>query len=308
MAISIGRVKAANSTTAPVGTIDPVKKVADTVKKVAEPVRNTVDKMKTAWTAFEAMNPVMAKAASLTPVGVAVRVASKAGEKVKDRVLANINPIGYDTDRRGRSASFTKRIIDGLILDKKEPLKKEMEKKAPAEYIERQDLLSLYLGRKQKNNSIGISSYRPTVGDNPKHQYVTSALAEGKIRQGVAEIANIKSNSLEEIKGKVLAAIKSGTMGIPESGKGGFHVKLPAMNEATMDVGEDEKGYYISYSDRWDINPIRGTASILKKSPKAAAIAKHLGVSAVEDINPIGRPVNIYGRVYINKKTGKVIK
>lgn len=301
MPVHIGRIKAAATRVPPVIN-DP------TPKRVTTPEVTQGDKMKSAWRAFKSHNTVAGTIASLTPVGLVAGAVDKVVEGVKDRVLTNVNPSGYNSGGRAYKTGFATRALNTIVLNNVESKRATMDKKPSAEFKERQDLLSLYLGRNQKSNSIGVSSYRPTVGDNPKHQYVTSALAEGEIGQGVKNIPNLKSNSLTEIKDKVLEAIKDGTMGIGESGKGGFHVNLPSMNEATMDVGEDKKGYYISYSDRFDLNPLRGTASILKNSPKAAAVAKAMGVSAIEDLNPIGRPVNIYGRIYIDKKTGKVIR
>ena len=68
----------------------------------------------------------------------------------------------------------------------------------------------------------------------------------------------------------------------------------------TITKGEDEKGKYVSYYDKWDFNPFDynkypGGESLSKAYEKTMGF---FGMNAPE----------IYGRVYYDEKTGKAIR
>lgn len=73
------------------------------------------------------------------------------------------------------------------------------------------------------------------------------------------------------------------------------------LGEYKLDLGEDEKGKYVSYYDSWDINPFKGVTSYSNK------ITSLLGLDKIGDMTfGIGKPVEIYDRIYYNDD-GKII-
>lgn len=94
---------------------------------------------------------------------------------------------------------------------------------------ERTDAYNLYMGHPQKYNTFKISNYKPSKSINNSIYY------------------SIPNNELEE---QVLRIkLKEGKRVINDDGAG-------VMGHYTVSEGEDEKGKYRSYYDKWDIAPI----------------------------------------------------
>ena len=123
---------------------------------------------------------------------------------------------------------------------------------------ERIDLMNMMLNRPQAHNTISKSQYRPTKSKDKDAVYYSSKKTEKAIKKKIRENDGI-STGIWNI-GKVL---------------GNF----------TIDRGKDEDGRkYISYYDKWNINPTKGVID-------DKTIDKIFGMKSPE----------IYGRVYLDE-------
>ncbi len=227
---------------------------------------------------------------------------------VKKQIVKNILPYGYKDpltrvknailDKEDRGTKLTKNWrygqnknyrAGGLGVDQKMD---EIRNTNSAK--ERRDLLSMgMLGGKQQHNSIPISEYKPSNSTNKNMVYYSSPSTENAIRQ------RIKLEGIES----VLEDFKPNEKGIPSwqgrlrsgliNAKGkeyGVHDD-DVLGNFTQNLGEDEKGKYISYYDKWDLNPFSG------KSKIADAITT--GAQYLTGVDP----PEVYGRVYYEPKT-----
>ena len=127
---------------------------------------------------------------------------------------------------------------------------------------ERQDLLNLMLKGEQVHGSVPVSEYRPTRAEDPNAVYYSSPETERDITNMVqtpgfdpSELSNLKEG------GRVLGSYQ-------------------------LNPGEDERGRYVSYYDKWDLEPYKGSNKTLNNiSNKAQELA---GI----------KPTELYGRVY----------
>lgn len=189
-------------------------------------------------------------------------------DELKTRITDNIQPHGYDKGDKNP----LQRMYSAVVEDESEKYSnKDMQdrgKGRSAAFEERTDLFKMMLGQNQVHNSIKESEYKPTKGD-PNDTYYSSKATEKFIRD------NINNGTLNDILGV------------------GYHSNYGEINvlgNYTIDQGEDEKGKYISYYDRWDLNPIsngkKGPAYYAEEAAKAV-----LGLQGPE----------VYGRVYYNR-------
>lgn len=162
-----------------------------------------------------------------------------------------IRPVSY------WSKAHTVLFLDNLVMDA--PTFYERERP------ERYDAWRLYLGLPQKNGTFGISDHRPTGSDADQYYYkIVDFFPKLFAKEDASDlISRLKAND-----GKILPVDDiSGVMG-----------------HFTVALGADEKGHYLSYYDRWDLN---------------IATEKNGGC--------IGRPFEIYDRIYYDPETMKMI-
>ena len=126
---------------------------------------------------------------------------------------------------------------------------------------ERVDLLHLTMGQDQKYNTVKKSEYKPTNAKDTNVQYYTSPQTEIRLKKYMALNKGNRSNR-------------------PNFGS-------PTLGEFIIDSGEDEKGTYVSYYDKWDLNPLDhyGNKKINKFVDR---LTKAVGVT----------PPEIYNRIY----------
>ena len=221
---------------------------------------------------FNKLKGAVSTVASYHPT---VRVAKKGLDFVKSQIADNLNPQGYQKP--------VERITDAVLG---RPAKNSY---AAGRKGERNELLSLMMTGKQKHNMLPVSKYSPKDNKFFKNvkkgtTYYSSPKTEEYIRKtfmtapGEKEWAQKKEfdKAMEEGKG----------MWLNEGGGG-------VLGKFTMYKGKDEKGEYIDYYDKWDLNPFeknRGTmGKILDKG--ATTAQKLAGV----------KPAEVYGRVYYKK-------
>jgi hypothetical protein len=136
--------------------------------------------------------------------------------------------------------------------------------------LERIDLLQMVMGQPQKNNLIQKSKYKPTKGKDGDIQYYTSPETDKYMRRLIERKGWDRLNELEDVVGG-WASWGGGVLG-----------------EFTIDRGEDERGEYISYYDKWDLNPLDHLYSNKKINKLVDKASKSVGITSPE----------IYNRIY----------
>lgn len=236
-----------------------------------------------------------------------------------NRLSENIEPWNYNdvSNSIGNKSSF-QRAIDAIVLNKKEPSRAEKEQYLQKGYGAvaneedklRLDLLQMYAGKQPKYGTVTESQYKPTVGAEKGQKYYDSPVAkESVINQFVSGKIGSFSN-LDELKQKLQGSIAATGSNLSYSGKGGKGAIVAGLGASTVGAGKDDKGYYISYSDLWDLDPNAGMYSDKTKS----------GIFSVEGLQDLAKqagkfilereatPPSIYGRIYIDPKTGEPLK
>lgn len=142
----------------------------------------------------------------------------------------------------------------------------------------REDAWALYLGLPQESNSFVPSEYTPSEFKNKDSVYFDSPLIRNSLiekRANVDTKVNKKDNittgvnlSLSDQKGEssvIEDFLKSGKDRMVVKGS-----KDNVLGDFTLSKGEDKKGKYISYYDKWDL----------------------------KGAGPLGKPFEVYGRIY----------
>ena len=170
---------------------------------------------------------------------------------IKDKLYNNLQPRSYEDP--------IKRTIRALTSNNEQY----------TEVPHREDAYSLYMGRPQVNNTFGVSRYKPSIKK------------ESLIEPVYYKINHISGTNFEE------ELLKNN---IDRDYDPGFDYN-DIMGNYTISKGEDEHGKYISYYDKWDLNPFSLKNPITKK----------------EITTDFGKPFEIYNRVYYreNPDAGK---
>jgi len=249
----------------------------------------------------------------------------------KENLAENVNPRGYDmyfdADAPGADNPIlgneaVQRLYNAIVLDRKELVREIAEERIeriydPSDHMkfgafgssaynaaveaERQDLLGLMLGQGQKHGSIEPAIYKPTKSKDPDAEYVRSRVTEGQIKDQL--INAYVPPSLRGGRG-----YKSDEEG-NYTGDGTDLADLlidkdpygEVLGNFTLNKGVDEKGHYISYYDKWDVNPLSAGAD-----RKTSMISRGLD-DAIQSAVGI-TPAEVYGRVYYDPETGQPIE
>lgn len=192
-------------------------------------------------------------------------------KKLMSNFAENTNAFEYD-DALGR-------IGKNAILNQKSRRRIEDEKNPDEAFKERADLLNLLANKEQQYNSIPQSRYKPTKGKNAN--YLSSPLTEKQIQTYVDDNWNRKNISSKEDLPKM---------------------RSKSLGNMTLDFGKDKQGSYISYYDKWDLNPIPQTGiNWLDRTIDKV-------VTGVPNALGITNTPEVYGRVYLpEKKNGGII-
>jgi hypothetical protein len=232
-------------------------------------------------------------------------------EKIQN-FARNIDPYDYSTnstnalDRAYQAGFKNVKELDRQILD--EAFKKG---NASTEDSVRMDLLNRYAGLTEKYKTLKKSQYAPTKGGK-NEEYTSSPQIERLIGSQLAD-KKIKTKKELENWVKENATYKQDPNDInnyiPIQGKSGNYVStIPALGQGTYGIGEDEKGTYLSYYDKWDLNPFSGMYSDKSVGKGSDSKIAKFGDWLLGNENEqtatrnIGKPTNMYGRIYINKK------
>jgi len=210
------------------------------------------------------------------------------GATARERISENIKPLGYGEDPG-------ERLISGVWENNPErystaDMDQREEEREP--YMqERSDFLKLAMGQEQRYNSVPESQYRP--GKESMYDWVTgqkyyaSPTTEKWIQSRIKRlgpegfIKMIEKNRDPETN--VSTNYWTNTHG--DNTLGNY----------ILDVGEDENGRYISYYDKWDLNPFSGSKDNMLAKFAENAFQSVLGIE----------PPEVYGRIYLDSPKEK---
>lgn len=221
------------------------------------------------------------------------------------RLAENIMPWNYE--QPGKSS--IKRGLEAVVLGRKEPERAEIEqylekgygRTATEEDKLRLDLLSMYGGIKPKYGTVKESEYRPSTEKDKSVKYLDSRIVKQELSKQLPSIRSkqdfenyVNSAKSSEILRKDGKVVRGET--------GGVKTQVAGLGTANVSYGEDARGPYVSYYDKWDIDPSSGMYS--EKSGVVSDYAKKTGAAI---LGAGSKPPEIYGRIYFDKKTGKPI-
>lgn len=182
----------------------------------------------------------------------------------KEKKLSeNLAPFGYQ--------NMASRYLDAAILNNKSPQRVEIEQLAEKgdEVSQRRlDAFSLYTGVPQKYNTFSVSKYKPSKSKEASSEYL--AINSDELRSKLLEMANVNTRGDEKpitYMGKTFNKPEK-----IEEDSFSYVDRTGVMGQFKIDRGEDERGKYVSYYDKWDM---------AKKE--------------------FGKPFEIYDRVYYEK-------
>ena len=225
---------------------------------------------------------------------------------INSNLAENLDPYTYGAQSTGDGIADKARFLVGAgkkyigagVLGIKDPGRAQMEKNPSGQDMLRMDLLNMYAGKPQVYNSVTKSQYAPGTSKESGKTYYSSKLAENDLLSSMLDENAINKLSKGVKSKKDLEAALSGA---GQKADIGYQATMTGLGRATFDFGEDEKGPYISYYDKWDLNPLSGKSSAIK-----------LGKAGDEFITGLSEtfgatPPEVYGRIYFDKKTGKPI-
>lgn len=132
--------------------------------------------------------------------------------------------------------------------------------------------LNIPINKRFRKTYLNKSNYKPTIG-NDNEEYYKLDLDRNTLNNIMLDGANLEFN--KSILSRKLS-----------------HYNL---GDHTLSRGFDNKGDYVSYYDRWDLNPFHGNQKI-----KDIPILNKIG-----DLTfGIGTPLNIYDRIYFDDYYG----
>jgi len=183
---------------------------------------------------------------------------------VNDLIQRGVTPFGYWSTSADGKVSFSdvyERLKDNLhprsgMLD---------------DFPSKEDAWRLYLGMPQINNTFSISDYQPETRKEEKYYY--------KINNVVQEFIGYEHKKISDQIKEICDYFKE------HPHEKVYHSIGAIMGNMSWSHGEDSKGKYISYYDRWKID-------VPPENKKGF----------------FGKPFEIYDRIYYDPQTFEIIK
>ena len=250
--------------------------------------------------------PIVSKSFVQLPTIPLQQAAKSVNMRINENLAKNVYPYTYGGQSSGEGlmdkinygVDAANKYIRAGVLDIKEPARTKAEENPSNQDMLRMDLLNLYAGKPQKYNSVTKSQYAPSTSKGKNKTYFSSAEAEDDLLYGT-----LSSEALNKLS-KGIKSKKDLEAALSSSGKKsdiGYQKTITGLGIATFDFGEDEKGPYMSYYDKWDLNPLTGKSSGIGLGKSAddfvVGLTESLGAT----------PPELYGRIYFDKKTGRPI-
>jgi hypothetical protein len=192
----------------------------------------------------------------------------------------NVNPVfDYYNDTQ------TGNVLKDVWSSATDPKYREQSKaqRGREHLTELEDAWRMYLGMPQTKNSFGISDYVPSrSADSTPYYYKFNNFMDILMRDVASGNEGLDSNErMKKVVEQVRAA--GGSMPAFDETELGW-----ALKNHTLGTGQDAKGQYLSYYDKWDLAPhLNGTQWNVSKN--------------------VGQPFEIYDRVYYDPETYETI-
>ena len=210
---------------------------------------------------FKDKNPIK------KPGGEEEGILSKVLDPIKKNIAENLTPVGYG-EPYSRIAKSAIGIPDGF----ENTFDQESSK-------ERKDLLAIMMNQPQKYNTIQISKYKPSVSKESDTEYYDSPHTKNLVLKNYD-----KYSKLIDIKKSKNESTNIWDMDTSQTEEG---KASGVLGNFTIDKGVDKDGReYISYYDKWDLQPFGKANSTMNKI--SDYIQDAAGVKSPE----------IYGRIY----------
>tara|TARA_R110001632_G_C11202869_1_gene403435 strand:- start:46 stop:780 length:735 start_codon:yes stop_codon:yes gene_type:complete len=197
----------------------------------------------------------------------------------KNRIAGNIRPQGYHKPLSRVASALGGNAETGSANGVKTNFTQR------AFLKERQDFLGLMMNGKQPNNTLPTSSTKPSNSKDKNAVYYNSPETENAIKEKLKDTEFLKSFKPNK-KGVYSTGTKFHRGPKVEVGNRRGNV----LGNFAMNLGEDDKGKYVSYYDKWDLDPYKGKNKVLNTMSSIA-----------QDVVGV-KPAEAYGRVYYNKK------
>jgi len=195
-------------------------------------------------------------------------------KRLMSNFAENVNVFEYDQP--------VGRVVKNAVLNQKSERRKRDEAYPDDQFKERADLLQILANKEQKYNTILPADYKPSVATSKNVQYYKSPSTEKQL-QDYVDKNWIRKNIISKED-------------LPK-------MRSKALGNMKLDYGMDEQGNYISYYDKWDLNPVPQTGvQWLDKTIDnvVTGIPNALGITNTPEV---------YGRVYLpEKKNGGDLK
>jgi hypothetical protein len=171
----------------------------------------------------------------------------------QERLYNNLVPVGY--------TNMESRVWDAVVKNEK-----DKQKDIPNNVSkERQDAYNFYMGKPQKNNTFNVSKYTPSTSKEKNTVYYS--LNNENFLNDILDQVDNKGNFLDYSQ---ITSSNQPVYGNPDIKKKVMGSYENVMGNFTLSKGNDDKGNYISYYDKWDIAPL-----------------------------DFGKPFEIYDRIYV---------
>ncbi|MEX2028935.1 MAG: hypothetical protein WD963_00425 [Candidatus Paceibacterota bacterium] len=190
---------------------------------------------------------------------------------VTEIIYKTITPYGYEGHRE-------------LLHDLKKNIKEPHKRTEQMASLPREDAWRLYLGLPQQNRTFAISDYKPSKSQEDNFYYKMPEFWGHYI---YFVMKRTKTEKIEDAI-KVLAEVASEKDIDKAESIAGFEARhdrefwgMNVMGRFNLSTGKDERGSYISYYDKWDLD------------------------AKIESNKIIGKPFEIYDRLYFDEVTFK---
>lgn len=253
---------------------------------------------------------------AFVPGAAGTNIIKNVGKQIASNVATNVDPYGYmnPVSRFLRGGVLNQMSENRMDTDYYNNLYKDEDKLLESKT--RVDLANMWSGKQQRFNTVQKSEYRPTIGAEPNLQYYKIPAVEKNLFSTLVKTGIMKGrfngpiNSKEDLE-KALDIGEDGYFSEVKDDSGkkiGYTGTIMSLGEGTVSVGEDEKGPYVSYYDKWDINPLSGLSSNLSNVlPKPLQRGIDKIVTGIPEKMGITSAPRVYGRIYFDRKTGKPV-
>jgi hypothetical protein len=203
--------------------------------------------------------------------------------RVSESLAYHVNPSGY----MGHEEDIKKAILHAIMPVPIPDVNKYAGKIATPGRI---DAWRMYLGLPQQNGTFGVSIFQPSKGAEDKVYFKINNFVNLLEKIPIISKRNAFATIVDMVKGnKGKTAERDDWAGV--------------MGQYKFELGKDSRGNYLSYYDNWDLDPgdpnrvqAFGGGSPTMEQKAAGVAAKHLG-----------KPFEIYDRIYYDPKTLKPI-